>query len=148
MADKTLQLESGLTNGEAHRDVLKQLEPGENLVSMRYNRRNGRTNVSTRAFIPFPDVDPESDESKLLNTAIEDFRAQSKSLQRDREQLDGREARILRKEREIDEQLADLKKLADQLEGERKELDRQRRKLREGKRTAVGRIKSFFHRQT
>jgi predicted RNase H-like nuclease (RuvC/YqgF family) len=148
MTDKKFQLDAGLTNGEAHRDIIKQLSPGELLTSMRYNKRNGRANVSTRAFIPFPVVDPESDESKLLNTAIEDFRAQSAALQRDRVALDGREANALRRERRLDRREKQIEETKKQLEGERKELERQRRELRKGKRTAVGKIKSFFHRQT
>ena len=138
-----------MSNGEAHRDVMKTLREGEVLVSMRYNKRNGNANITTRAFEPFPELDPESETSKMLNQAIEDFRNQSGALQRDREQLDAREAKILRRERGLDQREALIKRGEDQIEGEKKELERQREKMRRGRKfDPVGRIKSFFHRQT
>lgn len=146
MAEIKLQLDKGLTNAEALRDVLKETIRGE-IISVRYSARSGIANVTTRAFPAFPDIPPESDESKLLNEALDSIGILREVIEQDRIALDKREANALRRERSLNERDEKLIISEKQREGELKELERLRKELRKGdKTTFVGSLRSFFHR--
>lgn len=146
MAELRLQLDKGLTDAEALRDVLKETIRGE-IVSVRYSARSGIANVTTRAFPAIGDVPPESDASKLLNDALDSIGTLQAVIEQDRIALDKREANSLARERALDERDALLVTSEKQREGELKELERLRKTLRDGKKTTfIGGLKSFFHR--
>jgi hypothetical protein len=144
MAELQFQLEAGLIEGKAHALVLPQLK--DEMVTFRYNKRTGIANVETRAFPAFPEPEPESEESKIVNGLAEQFNAGIRSLERDREQLGKREAEALARERKLDER----EKLMNQ---DRELLIKQRKKFeadlnRAAKKGLLAGIKSFFNRQT
>ena len=145
MAEIRLTLDTGLTRAEALRDILKETLRGE-IVSFRYNERTDNVNVTTRAMPAFPEVPPESDASKLLNEAMDSIGILRAGNDRDRIELDGREANALQRERELDERDALLINAERQRKGELQELERLRKTLRDGKLTFVGNLKSIFHR--
>ena len=145
MAIINLQLDAGLSQAEAHRDILKESLLGE-LVTFDYNKRSGAATVTTRAFPAFPEVPPESDASKILNATLDSLTTIRAANDRDRVQLDKREADALNRERALDDRDAALVTSEKQREGELKELERLRKTIRDGKFTFVGGLKSFFHR--
>ena len=146
MAEFRLQLDKGLTDAEALRDVLKENLRGE-IVSVRYSARSGIANVTTRAFPAFPEIEPESDASKLLNEAMDNIGILRAVNEQDRIALDKREANALLRERALDDRDAKLVTSEKQREGELKELERLRKELRKGdKTTFIGGLRSIFHR--
>ena len=132
MAEFRLQLDKGLTDAEALRDVLKGEIRGE-IVSLRYNARTGIANLTTRAFPSIGDAPPESDASKILNAALDSIGTLRAVNEQDRIALDKREADVLQRERKLDDHEKELEKL-------HIELDRGDRK------TFIENIKAFFHR--
>jgi len=144
MATFNLKLEPGLSPAMAVRLALKEIE-GE-ITSWKYNEKNGRMRVETRAFPIIPPLDPESEFSKEFEKAIEEMRTNNSEHAGRMQELDKRERQLDRRERKLDERDKKLDEQRDQLKGERKELRRRERELMKGKFNVVGRVKSFFHR--
>ncbi len=142
MAEFNLQLEIDLTPAEAQRDILKNPLRGE-LSAFVYDRATGIAKVTTRALPPFPVVDPESDESKLLNDALDSVQAIRAANDRDRIALDKRQANILRGERKLEKDRLDFDTNLNQLVRQREKFEKD---LNKAARMGLGtKIKSFFH---
>lgn len=139
------QLSKGLTKAEALRDILKENFRGE-LAGFDYDPRTGKANVTTRSFPAFPEPEPESDLSKALNEQFDGINAIRTALERDRNNLEAREAQVLRKENLSDEREKELDDREALIQKQREQLEKDIAKAsREGLFT---RLKSFFHTQT
>lgn len=143
MANITLMLEKGLSDTDVQLALLMS-EHAQTFQSWKYDPATGATEVVTRSFMPFGELEPESEQSKLVNQLVEDIQKQTRLLQRDHEQLDLREAQALARERALDEKVLEHERDVAQLAGERAEFERLQATENQG--GVVGRIKSFFHR--
>ncbi len=142
MANFDLQLDTGLIQSEAQRDILKQSFRGE-LSAFVYDRITGIAKVTTRAMPPFPTLPPESDESKLLNEAMDSVGAIRAANDRDRIAIDKREANILRGERKLEKDRTEFDTNLNQLMRQRENFEKD---LAKAGRMGLGtKIKSFFH---
>jgi hypothetical protein len=139
------QLSEGLTKSEALRDILKENFRGE-LAGFEYDPRTGKADVTTRSFPAFPEPEPESDLSKALNEQFDGINAIRTALERDRDNLEAREAQVLRKENLLAEREKETEAGELQLQKQRERFEADLKRAAQG--GLLTRLKSIFHRQT
>lgn len=100
MSELTFQIEPGSSREAAHRVAVNKTF-GAPIESFRYDSATGIIRVTTRAIPAFGLLEAESDDSKLVQKLIADYRAQDAVLLTRTSEADKREADILRAEREL-----------------------------------------------
>lgn len=128
----------GVTKTEAFTDVLKTV-PAMLIENFEFD---DDTQIATWDERGFPvisrDPDPESEENKLLNLAVEGARAERKDLAEKIKALDTRE-------RELQERGFQLNALEKAIDEKQAQLDESIKELEKRKLGLWGRTKSYFH---
>lgn len=100
MAEFTFNIEPGSSREAAHRVAVNKTF-GAPIESFRYDQATGIIRVTTRAIPAFGLLEAESDDSKLVQRLIADYRAQDAVLLTRVGEADKREADILQAERKL-----------------------------------------------